>query len=139
MATRLAGHSEDTTALAPRAPVRERSKAVSVTAEVVPGAAYGYMRVPCDISDDKVVRMERELSRFAESLGLRLVAIFSELVCGVHDAFNDLLVELQRADAHHVVVPTLRHLGRNRALQNCLLARLEFDAGAEVFELVETD
>jgi hypothetical protein len=23
---------------------------------------YGYMRVPCDIPDDKVVRMEREFS-----------------------------------------------------------------------------
>jgi hypothetical protein len=100
--------------------------------------AYGYMRVPCDIPDDKVQRMERELRRSADGKGLFLTAIFSELVCGAHDAFNDLLQELQRTDAHYVIVPTFRHLARSVMLQNCLLTRIEFDAHAEVFELVET-
>jgi hypothetical protein len=100
--------------------------------------AYGYMRVPCDIPDDKVCRMEYELRRFAEGKGFCLAAIFSEFVCGVHDAFNELVQELRRVDAHCVVVPTFRHLARNVMLQNCLLNRLEFDACAEVFALVET-
>jgi hypothetical protein len=99
---------------------------------------YGYMRVPCDIPDEKVVRMEREFRYFAKTQGFCLAAIFYEFTCGVHDAFGELLEELRRADAHHVLVPTFRHLARNRLLQNCLLSRLEFDAAAEVFELVET-
>jgi hypothetical protein len=100
--------------------------------------AYGYMRVPCDIPDAKVRRMELEIHRFAERQDWCLAAIFYEFICGIHDAFEELVEELQRADAHHVVIPTYRHLARNRVLQNCLLARLEFDASAEVFELVET-
>jgi hypothetical protein len=100
--------------------------------------AYGYMRVPCDIPDDKVRRMEYEMRRFAAGKGLCLTAIFSEFVCGAHDAFNDLLVELQRTDAHYVIVPTFRHLARNVMLQNCLLTRLEFKAHAAVLELVDT-
>ncbi|MFD8492277.1 recombinase family protein [Amycolatopsis sp. NPDC059657] len=100
--------------------------------------AYGYMRVPCDIPDDKVRRMEHELRRCAERQGWYLVTIFSELDCGRHEAFDELTLELQRADAHYVIVPTFRHLARNAVLQNVLLARLEFEAGAEVLELVET-
>jgi hypothetical protein len=99
---------------------------------------YGYMRVPCDIPDDKVVRMEREFRHFDETRGFCLAAIFDEFTCGVHEAFIELVEELQRADAHHVLVPTLRHLARNWLLQNSLLTRLEFDAKAEVLELVET-
>jgi hypothetical protein len=99
---------------------------------------YGYMRVPCDVPDEKVVRMEREFQRFAETQGYSLAAIFYEFTCGVHDAFAELVEELQRTDAHYVLVPNFRHLARNRLLQNCLLSRLEFDAAAEVFELVET-
>jgi hypothetical protein len=45
--------------------------------------AYAYMRVPCDIPDDKVQRMEHELRRHAERMGLHLAGIFSEFVCGI--------------------------------------------------------
>jgi len=94
--------------------------------------AYAYMR------DDKVRRMEHELHRFAERKGLRLVETFYEFTCGSHEAFNDLIVELQRTGSVTVIVPTLRHLARSVMLQNCLLSRLEFDAQADVYELVET-
>ena len=100
--------------------------------------AYAYMRVPFDIPDDRVRRMEHELRRFAEGKGWCLAETFYEFRCGMHDAFNDLIAELQRTGATTVIVPTLRHLARNTLLQNVLLSRLEFDAGADVFELVET-
>jgi DNA invertase Pin-like site-specific DNA recombinase len=99
--------------------------------------AYGYMRVPCDIPDDKVHHMEQQLRHFASREGWFFATIFSEFTCGAYDAFNELVQELQRADAHHVVVPTFRHLARNLMLQNILLTRLEFDAQAEVFELTQ--
>jgi hypothetical protein len=100
--------------------------------------AYAYMRVPCNIPDDKVRRMEHELRRFAEGKGWCLAETFYEFRCGAHEAFNDLIAELQRTGATTVIVPTLRHLARNTLLQNVLLSRLEFDADADVFELVET-
>jgi hypothetical protein len=68
----------------------ERNNELSLPKGLRP-LAYGYMRVPCDIPDDKVCRMEYELRRFAEVKGFCLVAIFSEFVCGVHDAFNELV------------------------------------------------
>ncbi|MEC3980416.1 recombinase family protein [Amycolatopsis sp. H20-H5] len=101
-------------------------------------AAYAYMRVPCDIPDAKVRRMEYELRHFAEDKGFQLAAIFPEFECGRFEAFADLLQELQRAEAHVVIVPTFRHLARNTLLQNMLLNRLETQAHAEVFALVET-
>jgi hypothetical protein len=104
----------------------------------LPPLLYGYMRVPCDIPDAKVWRMEHEMKRYAEREGFCFATVFYEFTCGVFDAFEELLAELQSAEAHHVIVPTLRHLARNRLLQNSLLARLEFDAAAEVLELVET-
>ncbi|MFD8496233.1 hypothetical protein [Amycolatopsis sp. NPDC059657] len=80
--------------------------------------------------------MELEFGFFAARKGLALAGIFPEFVCGVHDAFEELLEEVQRTDAHYVIIPTLRHLARNGFLQDVLLDRLRF-AGAEVFCLVE--
>jgi DNA invertase Pin-like site-specific DNA recombinase len=116
----------------------DRSIGTSHQSAALSPLAYGYMRVPSDLPDAKVRRMEHELRRFAERRGWCLATIFSEFTCGQHDAFHELIQELRRAEAHYVVVPTFRHLARNRLLQNSLLARLEFDAEAEVFELVET-
>jgi DNA invertase Pin-like site-specific DNA recombinase len=96
------------------------------------------MRVPCDIDDAKVRRMELEMQRFAEGKGFCFGTIFDEFTCGIFDAFEELVAELIRAEAHYVIVPALRRLARNRLLQNILLARLECDAQAEVLELVET-
>ena len=100
--------------------------------------AYGYMRVPGDVPDAKVRRTECELRRFADNKGFCLATIFYELTCGAHDAFNELAQELQRADAHVVVVPTLHHLAKNAVLLNTMLSQLELDAHAEVFELGDT-
>jgi hypothetical protein len=98
---------------------------------------YGYMRVPCDLPDEKVWHLEQDLRAYAAAKRFCFVAFFYEFVCGSQDAFNDLVGELQRAGAHYVLVPTLRHLARNILLQNMMLARLEFDAAAEVLTLGE--
>jgi hypothetical protein len=111
----------------------------SVARMSLPPLAYGYMRVPRDVADDKVRRMEYELRRFAEHQGFCFATIFYEFNCGLFDAFYELIQELQRADAHEVVMPTYRHLARSMMLQNSLLARLEFDADANVHVLVDTN
>jgi hypothetical protein len=100
--------------------------------------AFAYMRVPCTVADEKVRRMELRLRTFADNLGLRLAGIFCEYVCGAHDAFDDMIAELRRTDARHVLIPTFGHLATNLLLQNSFLFRLESDAGAEVFELTES-
>ncbi|MGH3624788.1 MAG: recombinase family protein [Sciscionella sp.] len=96
---------------------------------------YGYMRVLHDADDQQVMRMERALRACATDRGYDFGTIFYEHVPGSHAAFDELTAELQRADAHYVVVPSFDHLAMSVILRNCMLARLEQDANAEVFEL----
>src|SRR3954470_6150892 len=97
--------------------------------------AYGYMRVPCDVPDDKVWELEREVIAYAESRGLHFVQFFFEFNCGSREAFDELIDELVRVDAHHVVVPSLRHLAHNRLLQDQMLSHLSFTARAQVLAM----
>ncbi|MEU0537085.1 recombinase family protein [Amycolatopsis tolypomycina] len=105
----------------------------------LPPLAYGYMRVPCDVPDDKVRKLEQRLRAFAASHGLYFVTFFFEFSCGSREAFDELVTELQRADAHYVVVPSFGHFARSVLLQNSMLAQLEHDAQAEVLALRESD
>lgn len=97
--------------------------------------AYGYMRVPCDVPDDKVRQLENQVVEYAENCGLRFVSFFFEFHCGSREAFDDLVAELVRADAHHVIVPSLRHLAHNRLLQDQMLNHLSFTARARVLAM----
>lgn len=94
--------------------------------------AYGYMRVPADVPDLKVRGMEQAVIQFARNQGLYFVTFFFEFDSGSREGFNELVTELVRADARHVVVPSLRHLARNALLQDVMRERLALDAGAEV-------
>ena len=94
--------------------------------------AYGYMRVPADVPDHRVRRVEGAVARFAESKGLYFVSFFFELHCGSREGFDELITELIRADARHVVVPSLKHLARNELLQAAMRERLAVQAGARV-------
>jgi len=100
--------------------------------------AYGYLRVPCDVPDGKVRRLEQALRALAALRGLYLATFFFEFSCGSQVAFEELLTELQRADAHYVVIPSVRHFARSLLLQNQMLTRLEYEAAAEVLALRET-
>ncbi|UUV34556.1 hypothetical protein NQK81_14255 [Amycolatopsis roodepoortensis] len=97
--------------------------------------AYGYMRVPCDVSDEKVRKLENQVVAFAENNGLRFVGFFFEFHCGSREAFDELVAELVRTDAHHVVVPSLRHLAQNGLLQDQMLEHLSFKARAQVLAM----
>ncbi|MYW90017.1 hypothetical protein G3I59_05135 [Amycolatopsis rubida] len=110
------------------------SAAVLGSPRVAP-RAYGYMRVPRDVPDDKVKRLETQLVEYSEKSGLHFVRFFFEFNCGSHEAFEELVAELVRTDAHHVVVPSLRHLAQNGLLQDQMLERLHFSARAQVLAM----
>jgi DNA invertase Pin-like site-specific DNA recombinase len=97
--------------------------------------AYGYMRVPCDVPDDKVRQLERDVIAYAETHGLHFVQFFFEFHCGSREAFEDLIAELVRTDVRYVVVPSLRHLAHNRLLQEQMLEHLSFTARAQVLAM----
>lgn len=90
------------------------------------------MRVPPDVPDRKVRGLEQAVIRFAEGLGLYFVSFFFEFHSGSREGFDELVTELVRADARHVVVPSMRHLALNALLQDAMCRRLLQDARAEV-------
>ncbi len=99
---------------------------------------YGYMRVQQSQTDEELLALEHDLQLFAASEGYRYAMTFHEFIPGCTRAFGALVAELTRVGGHHVVVPTMDHLALHPLLQIHLLMKLELDAGAEVFEVVES-
>ncbi len=94
---------------------------------------YGYLRVTDDLDDPAIRRMERSLQELADTAGFCFATTFHEYQPGYHGAFDELTRELQRAHAHHVVVPTLDHLAQHPILQDLMLTRLARDAHAHLW------
>jgi len=99
---------------------------------------YGYMRVQRSQTDEELLALELGLRLFATSEGYRYVTTFQEFIPGCTRAFEALVAELTRVGGHHVVVPTVDHFAPHPLLQIHLLMKLELDAGAEVFEVIES-
>ncbi len=97
--------------------------------------AYGYMCAPCEVGDHVIYAWERNLRKYAEEHGFEFATIFHEFQSGTSEAWDELTTELQRSDAHHVIVPSLSHVSRHPLLRSSMLDRLEEDAKAEVVEL----
>jgi hypothetical protein len=97
--------------------------------------AYGYMRVPCDVPDNKVRQLENDVVAYAGTHGLYFAGFFFEFNCGSREAFDDLLAELVRTNVRHVVVPSLRHLAHNVLLQDLMLEELSLTARAQVLAM----
>lgn len=94
---------------------------------------YGYPRITDDLDDRQVCRMERGLRKLAKTEGFRFATTFHEYQTGYLGAFDELTRELQRADAHHVVVPSPGHLSGHPLLRETMLTRLARDADARVW------
>lgn len=92
---------------------------------------YGYLRD--DLAEDESEDMEAALRDLADAEGLCFAATFHESSGGDGTAFAELTRELRRADAHHVVVPSLDHLAGHTIPRELLLAKLATDAAARVW------
>ena len=99
--------------------------------------AYGYLRVRWD-APDEVNDLEQRLCSFAAGRGLYFVTYFFDCACGTTEGFSELLAELRRADAHHVVIPARHHLASHPFGQQRLARRLADEAAADVLVLAET-
>ena len=89
---------------------------------------YGYVRD--DLADG---HCEEALRRLASAVGLCFAATFHESTVGDGTAFAELTAELKRADAHHVVVPSLDHLAGQTIPRDILIAKLAQEAAARVW------
>ncbi|WP_206074379.1 recombinase family protein [Antribacter gilvus] len=94
---------------------------------------YGYLRVTDASCRDDVVEMEERLRRLAEAEGFCFATTFHESTPGQRGALNELTAELRRAEARHVVVPSLDHLSRYPRVRDELLEQLREEADAHVW------
>ncbi|WP_028477751.1 hypothetical protein [Nocardia sp. CNY236] len=92
---------------------------------------YGYLRD--DLADGQCKELEAAMSSLARDEGLCFAATFHESTGGDGAAFAELTAELKRADAHHVVVPSLEHLAGQTIPRDVLLAKLVDEAAAQVW------
>ncbi|ONM50191.1 hypothetical protein [Nocardia donostiensis] len=92
---------------------------------------YGYLRD--DLVEGRSEELEAELQGLARSQGLCFAATFHESTGGDGTAFAELTRELRRADAHHVVVPSLDHLAGQTIPRDLLIAKLARDAAARLW------
>jgi hypothetical protein len=104
---------------------------------VLPPLIYGYLRVTDDLDDHEIRWMERGLQERAENAGFCFATTFHEDQPGYHGGFDELTRELQRAQAQHVVVPSLGHLSEHPLLRTILLLRLARDANARVWVVTQ--
>ena len=95
---------------------------------------YGYMRVTEDMDDHEVCLMEQSLTTFADVEGYCLATIFYEYETGSQAAFTELLHELRRAEAHHVVVPSLEQLADSQIVQALMVDQVELETDAALHE-----
>ncbi|WP_228803731.1 hypothetical protein [Nocardia higoensis] len=94
---------------------------------------YGYVRD--DLAEGHHEELEAKMSSLAREEGLCFAATFHEETGGDGTAFVELTQELRRADAHHVVVPSLDHLAGQTIPRDILIAKLAQDAAARVWTI----
>lgn len=98
--------------------------------------ACGYIRISGGVENHQVNQLrENEFRNYASTHGYDLGTVFTEKHAGSQEAFDELITELKRADAHHVVVPSLYHFSRSEITRNQMLDRLRREANAETVEL----
>ena len=96
---------------------------------------YGYMRTELYKNDRAKIQLaERRIREHAEYEGFDLGCVFheSENDCS---AFADLVTELQRAAAHHVLIPSPAHLDGQTRRRGSLINQLHNEARAATWAL----
>jgi nucleotide-binding universal stress UspA family protein len=96
---------------------------------------YGYMRAYPDTPETEIMREELRLFRWAQDSGYDLAVIYQEEQEGSIAVLTDLIRELQLTGDTAVVVPSMRHFGTSRVLQEHLSAYLVHCADVDLYEV----
>jgi len=99
---------------------------------------YGYMQLDPEVPDNDIRQMEIVLRYYAETKGYCFATTFYEDLS--HDgsdrsAFAELIEELKRSEARHVIMPTTDHLSPHPLLRTSMLLQLAKEARAQVHTL----
>ncbi len=96
---------------------------------------YGYMRLDRELPDNDIRQLERVLKYRAEAVGYCFATTFHEDISrsgNGRNAFTELIEELQRSEARHVIVPSIDHLSAHPLLRASMLRQLATVAHAQV-------
>lgn len=99
---------------------------------------YGYMRIDPEVPGNDIRQMERVLEYYAEAAGYCFATVFHEdnVSSSSHlSAFDELIVELQRSEARHVIAPSTDHFSLYPLMRTRMLLRLAKEAHAQVYTL----
>ncbi|GAB2558532.1 recombinase family protein [Nocardia heshunensis] len=91
---------------------------------------YGYLRD--DLADGRGAELEEQLRALANARGFCFATTFHESSTD-GAALVELTEELKRADAHHVVVPSLDHFAGHVIPRRILVEKLTRDAAARIW------
>ena len=92
---------------------------------------YGYVRD--ELAEGDSQELEDAMCSLATSAGMCFAATFHESTTGDGTAFAELTAELKRADAHHVVVPSLDHFAGQTIPRDILIAKLADEAEVRIW------
>lgn len=101
---------------------------------------YGYMQVDPDIPDNHIRQVELLLEDYAEAEGYCFATIFHEdASVNNRSAFVELINELKRSEAHHVIVPSIDHFSSHPVVRVHMLMRLEDETDVQVHTLSDRE
>lgn len=99
---------------------------------------YGYIRVDPEVLDNDIRQLELVLEYRAEAAGYCFATTFHEdnASSSSHlSAFDELIVEIKRSEARHVIAPSTDHFSDHPLLRISMLLRLAKEANAQVYTL----
>ncbi|NEA56403.1 recombinase family protein [Streptomyces sp. SID13666] len=99
---------------------------------------YGYMRVTDEMDDLEVRLLETQMSAFAEREGFCLTTVFYEYDEGSQAAFTELVHEVRRAEARHIVVPSYEQMAESQIVQALMVETVALQVGAAVHETTDS-
>ncbi|MFJ8400171.1 hypothetical protein ACIQ9K_06785 [Streptomyces microflavus] len=94
--------------------------------------AYGYVRIRCDVAEDELRLVEKELSSYADAHGLDLARIYYDDGPGITP--DRMVQRLVRDAVRHVIVPSLAQITEHRLVGELMEAAVEREAGATLHE-----
>ncbi len=99
---------------------------------------YGFMQLDPEAPDNDTRQLELVLKYCAETAGYCYATTFHEGISrsgSGRSAFAELIEELKRSEARHVIVPSIDHFSAHPLVRTIMLLKLATEAHAQVHTL----
>jgi hypothetical protein len=100
---------------------------------------YGYILALDTTPADEIDQLSGAVMAYAAKKGYGFATMFHEWDRRQRPALTELIAEVRRAQAQYVIVPTAKHLGESRILQEANIRRLTRTGRVTVIVVDEDD